>query len=212
VRELIVMLRAIRNFISRTGEKRAGDKAVFHPTEKCPDCDTRLMHEDEGWRCPNLDCAAKIRKRIAHWCSPAAMNIAGADASLVATLVREGLVRDVAELYRLKPGEIAALPGIDRKSAQKIFNAIAASRKREAWRLLFGLSIPNLTPDEAKSLCEKFGSADNVLAAGAERLIQAKNVSEATTRSIVHWQGDAMNRGIIRRLYKAGLNFKNRPA
>ena len=60
---------------------------------------------------------------------------------MVEKLVTRGLVRDVAELYRLKVKELAALPGMDKDSAQKFFDAITASMKRDAWRVLFGLGI-----------------------------------------------------------------------
>ena len=136
------------------------------------------------------------------------MDIAGGDSAFVTVLVGQGLVRDVAELYRLKLGEIAALPGMNPESARKFFDAITASQKREAWRLLFGLSIPLVSEVEAQSLCKQFGSVDNVFAASAQRLMQAPGVSEAAARSVIHWHSDNVNRRLVKRLFKAGLNFK----
>jgi len=182
-----------------------------HPdTENVPAHQT-TGSEDLGsiWRCPNPDCPAQVRARIEHWCSPAAMDIAGGEAALVAKLVGKGLVRDVAELYRLKVAEIAAIEGMDRNSAKKCFDAIMASRKREAWRLLFGLSIPQVGATEAKSLCRHFALVDNVFAASAERLMQAEGVSAEAARSLVQWHSDGMNRKLVRRLFKAGLNFNS---
>jgi DNA ligase (NAD+) len=163
----------------------------------------------EDWRCPNLDCPAQIRARIEHWCSPAAMDIPGGDAAFVAILVSKGLVRDVAELYRLRIAEIAALPSMNGDSAKQFFDAITASQKREAWRLLFGLSIPLVGEAESKSLCKHFGSVDNVFAASADRLMKADGISEAAARSVVHWHSDNVNRKLVKRLFKAGLNFKS---
>ena len=190
-----------------------GAKQTFHPTKTCRECGTRLMREagpeEEGWRCPNLDCPARIRARIEHWCSPSAMDIEGGDAALVVTLVSKGLVRDVAELYRLRIAEIAALPGMNADSAKQFFDAITASQKREAWRLLFGLSIPLIGEAESKSLCKHFGSVDNVFAASADRLMKADGISEAMARSVVHWCSDNVNRKLVKRLFKAGLNFRS---
>src|SRR4051794_11124621 len=128
------MIRSIRHFLSNLARSRAGTTTTFHPTEKCAECGTPLMSVaktgSETWRCPNLDCPAQIRARIEHWCSPAAMDIAGGDATLVAKLVSRGLIRDVAELYRLKVGEIAALEGMNQDSAKKFFNSITTSQKR----------------------------------------------------------------------------------
>jgi len=203
------MLKSIGKLFALAFGQQAGARNVFHPTDKCPECGTSLMRAEENWCCPNLDCPAQIRARIEHWCSPDAMDIPGGDAAFVALLVSKGLVRDVAELYRIKVAEIAALPGMDKNSAQKFFDAITASQKREAWRLLFGLNIARVGEEEAKSLCRHFVSVDNVFAASADRLMKAEGVSEEVARSIVHWHSDGVNRKLVQRLFKAGLNFKS---
>ena len=136
------------------------------------------------------------------------MNIVGGDEKLVALMVRQGLVRDVAELYRLRVKELAALPGMDKDSAQKFFDTITASMKREAWRVLFGLNIPNIGAAEAQSLCQQFATLDALLATGRERLMKSAGVTEAMAHSLTHWQGDPVNRKLVRRLEKAGVNFK----
>jgi DNA ligase (NAD+) len=203
------MIKALSKLWASASGKQAGSETIFHPTEKCPDCGTRLMRVEESWRCPNLDCPARIRARIEHWCSPGAMDVPGADAAFVALLVGHGLVRDVAELYRLKVREIAALQGMNKDSGQKFFDAITASRKRDGWRVLFGLSIPQVGVDEAKSLCRHFASVDNVFAASTGRLMEADSVGEVAARSIVDWHSDPVNRKLVERLYKAGVNFKS---
>jgi DNA ligase (NAD+) len=197
-------------FAVLTRRNTAGEM-IFHPSRSCPECGSKLCKEtgrEAAWSCPNLDCPARVRARLEHWCSTTALNIAGVDAGLVAKLVGNGLARDVAELYRLKAGEIAAVEGMDTASAKFIFDAIVASRKREAWRLLFGLGIPRLSPTEAQALCRHFGSVDSVFAASVERLMQAEGVSAETARGISLWHGDGVNRRLVRRLFKAGLNFK----
>src|SRR5262245_52635262 len=134
------MLKALAQFFTAASGGPAGGENTFHPSQKCPECGTKLMRTPERseWHCPNLDCTVQIRARIERWCSPAAMDIPGADAAFVALLVSQGLAQDAAELYRLKVKELAALPGMNPESAQKFFDAITASQKREAWRLLFG--------------------------------------------------------------------------
>ena len=122
------------------------------------------------------------------------MDIAGADAKLVALLVQRGLVRDVAELYRLRVKELAALPGLDKDSAQKFFAAITASMKREAWRVLFGLGIPNIGAAEAQLFCQHFTTLDALFATGRERLMKLTGVTEVMARRLAHWHGDPGNR------------------
>ncbi|MCC6822140.1 MAG: hypothetical protein IT579_15525 [Verrucomicrobia subdivision 3 bacterium] len=149
-----------------------------------------------------------MRCSLVHWCSPAAMDIAGGDENLVALLVGRGLVREVAELYRLRVKELAALPGMDKDSAQKFFDAITASMKREAWRVLFGLGIPGIGAVEAQLFCQHFPTLDALFATGRERLMQLAGVTEVMARSLTHWHGDSVNRKLIRRLEKVGVNFK----
>lgn len=207
---------------------------VLHASETCPECGSKLCeasgwgerpreplgvaqagspgtspHQPPEWNCPNPDCPAQVRRGLLHWCSPAAMDIAGGNEKLVALLVRRGLVRDVAELYQLRVKELAALPGVDQDSAQKFFDAIAASMKREAWRVLFGLRIPNLGAPEAQSICHHFATLDGLFAAGRERLMRLDGVTEVMARSVSHWSGDPVNRKLLRRLEKAGVNIKS---
>lgn len=137
------------------------------------------------------------------------MDIPGGDAAMVEKLVTSGLVRDAAELYRLKVKELAALPGMDKESAQKFFDSITASMKRDAWRVLFGLAIPHVGAGEAKTLCKNFRSLDDLFAAGRERIQKETCVSETVAHSLAHWYGDSVNRKIVTRLGKTGVNFKS---
>jgi DNA ligase (NAD+) len=233
------MIKSASKFFALALGKKSDRGVKFHPSEKCPECGTPLMSVnrkvesqetqtyarlpaegevsvrsslrdgDANWCCPNLDCPAQIRARIEHWCSPAAMDIPVGDKAFVAVLVSHGLIRDVAELYRLKVGEIAGLPGMSRDSAQAFWDAIAASKKRDAWRVLFGLGIPQLSTEQAKSLCRHFATVDNVLDSNVERLQKAKGVSEITARSIVDWHNDNLNRKLVKGLFKRGVNFES---
>ena len=185
----------------------------LHASEVCPECGSQLAR-DAGdnpltgvWHCPNPDCPPQILKRVALWASPEAMDIAGCDAALVAQLVQRGLVLDAAEFYRLKLKEIEALPGMDKASAQKFFDGITASLKREAWRVLFGLGIPNIGAAQAQALCEHVATLEDLFGMGRERLLKLDGVTEVMARSVTHWYGDPVNRKLVKRLEKAGVKF-----
>jgi DNA ligase (NAD+) len=206
------MIKSLSKLFGAFTGKLVATNVLLHATETCPECDSQLCTETGGaaqvWLCPNPDCPAQVRRGLVHWCSPAAMDIAGGDEKLVALLVRQGLVRDVAELYRLRVKELAVLPGMDKDPAQKFFDAITASMKREAWRVLFGLGIPSIGAAEAQRFCQHFATLDALLATGRERLMKLEGVTEFMARSLTHWHGDPVNRKLIRRLEKAGVNFK----
>lgn len=208
----------------------------LHASETCPDCGSQLArdadrwgerprellgkskdgspgvspHQPETWHCPNPDCPPQVLKRVALWASPEAMDITGCDATLVAQLVNRGLVRDAAEFYRLRFAEIASLEGMDEVKTRSLWEAIVASKQREAWRVLFGLGIPSIGPVEAQTLGRHFASLEDLFAMGRERLAKLAGVTEVMARSVTHWYGDPVNRKLVRRLAKAGINFDTR--
>jgi DNA ligase (NAD+) len=193
-----------------TGGTSAG---TFHPSQICPECGSKLFRPDaaqiSGWQCPNVDCPVQIRKILAHWCSQEAMDIPGGDVAMAAMLVERGIARNVAELYKIKARELAALPGMDKITAQKFFDAITASMKRDAPQLLFGLAIPLVGQAEAEALGTGFPTVDAVFAAGVSRLMKDARVAEPVARSIVEWHSDSVTRKLVKRLLKIGLNFKS---
>ena len=224
------MIKALGKILS----KLMASHVVLHASETCPECGSQLARDADGWgerprepfgtsqagspgvsphqpndwHCPNPDCPPQVLKRVALWASPEAMDIQGCDAAMAAQLVNKGLVRDAADFYRLKVAEIAALDGMNKDAAQKLFDSITASMKREAWRVLFGLGIPNIGAVEAQTLCKHFATLDTLFATGRERLMKLASVTETMARSLAHWQGDPVNRKLVRRLEKAGVNFK----
>jgi DNA ligase (NAD+) len=173
--------------------------------------DTRHSPPPEGvaWRCPNPDCPAQIRGRIEHWCSRGAMDIEGGGEVLVRQLVQSGLVSDVADLYSLSLNDVASLERMGEKSAQNFLDGIEASRKRDMWRLLYGLGILHVGAGVAKALGRHFPTLDEVMCAGIEKLTHCEDIGEVIARSIYYWYKDRRNRRLVERLYEEGLNFKS---
>lgn len=218
--------------LGRVFAKLVVSHVELNPSETCPECGSQLArsagwdersreplstqdgspevssHQPDDWHCPNPDCPPQVLKRVHLWASPAAMDIQGCDGALVTQLVQRGLVRDAAEFYRLKIAELASLDGFDLAKARTLWEAIQASKQREAWRVLFGLGIPNIGAAEAQALCKYFATLEDVFALGRERLAKLDGVNEMTARSLTHWYGDPVNRKLVRRLAKAGVNFK----
>jgi DNA ligase (NAD+) len=197
--------------------KRTGKETVFEFPRSCPECGSQVARAegaaagDEGavWRCVNPDCPAQVRGRIEHWCARGAMDIEGGGEALVAQLVKRGLARDVADLYRLTPDQLASLERMGEKSAQNFLDGIAASKSRDLWRLLFGLGILHVGTGVAKALGKCFASLDEVFAASAEQLTEIEDVGEVIARSLVQWRDENRNRELITRLREAGLNFRS---
>ena len=203
--------------------------------ETCPECGSQLARDAGGrgehpceprkeskdgspgggssgqpaiWHCPNPDFPPQVLKRVALWAAPEAVDIAGCDAALVAQLLQCGLVRDAAEFYRLKLAEIVLLEGVDETKSRLLWDAIKASKQREAWRVLFGLHIPNIGAAGARAFCEGVASLEDLFAMGRERLLRLEGVTEVMARSLTQWFGDPVNRKLLKRLEKGGVNLK----
>lgn len=195
--------------LARLFQIEAAAPVKLHASEICSACGSRLAQRNSSeWLCPNPDCPPEVLKRVITWAE--AMELPGCDAALVAQLVQRGLVRDAAEYYRLKLGELESLEGLGAARAREVWDGIQASRKREAWRALAGMGIPHLGPREAQLLCSQFSSLEEVFAAGPDRLLKLPGVTEVMARELTYWHGDAVNRRLLRRLRKAGVNFQCR--
>lgn len=197
--------------------KRTGKETVFRFPKECPECGTRVVRTsslDSGeagvvWRCPNLDCPAQIRGRIEHWCSRGAMDIEGGGEVLVRQLVGKGLVRDVADLYSLTLEQVAGLERMGEKSARNFLEAVEASKSRDLWRLLFGLSILHVGAGVAKALGRQFASLDDIRHATFEQLSESDEIGPVIAQSIAQWFAAPRHQRLIERLREAGLNFRS---
>ncbi|HEY0455693.1 MAG TPA: NAD-dependent DNA ligase LigA, partial [Verrucomicrobiae bacterium] len=194
--------------------KRTGREKAFEFPKRCPECGssvsrTGLAGEAAVWRCTNPDCPAQIRGRIEHYCARGAMDIEGGGEVLVRQLVESGLAHDVADLYKLKLAEVAALERMGEKSAQNFLDGVEASKQRDLWRLLFGLGILHVGAGVAKSLGRQFPDLDTLRHVSLEQLTEIEDVGEIIAQSLFQWFGDARNQRLIERLGKAGLNFQS---
>ncbi len=228
------MIEFIGKFFAAVFGKQAGDGNIFHPWQTCPECGSKLFkragwgerpreplsvthddspgvspHQTAEWQCPNPDCPAQVRRGLVHWCSPQVMNIEGGGEVLVTQLVKSGLVRDVAELYQLKVAEVANLERMGEKSAKNFVDAIVASKTRDTWRVLYGLGILHVGTGAAKSLARHFPTLDHILDASTDQLTGIEGITAGIANSIVQWWGDPVNRKLVKRLRKGGLNFKS---
>ncbi|MCS1410961.1 MAG: DNA ligase [Verrucomicrobia subdivision 3 bacterium] len=196
-------------------EKRSGEETTFKFPKQCPECQTPVTREDAGKgagvviRCSNPDCPAQIRGRLEHWCSRGAMDIEGGGEVLIQKLVEQGLARNVAELYKLKLEETAALERMAEKSAQNFLDGLESSKNRDMWRLVFGLGILHVGVGVGKTLGRHFPDLRHLMDATEEQLNAINEIGDVIAKSIASWFGDPENRKLIDELEKVGLNFSS---
>jgi DNA ligase (NAD+) len=194
--------------------KRMGQEKIFEFPKVCPECGSKvsrtgLAAEAVVWRCTNPDCPAKIKGGLEHYCARGSMDIEGGGEVLVRQLVEAGLVRDVSDLYKLKLAEVSGLERMGEKSAQNFLDGVEASKKRDLWRLLFGLGILHVGAGVAKSLGRQFPNLDALRHATLEQLTNTEDVGEVIAKSLFDWFSDPRNQQLLERLSRAGLNLES---
>jgi DNA ligase (NAD+) len=181
----------------------------FEMPEHCPVCGGNVVRiEGEAdHRCVNANCPAKLQGTILHFASRHVMNIDGLGEALVNQLTERGLVKNVADIYKLTKGDLLGLERMGEKSAENVLSEIEASKKLPLERVIYGLGIRMVGERTAQFLAEHFGSLDAIMKASAEELEEVNEVGPRIAESIVEFFGDEHNRKLVGDLRKAGLTF-----
>ncbi|MGI6751972.1 MAG: NAD-dependent DNA ligase LigA [Anaerovoracaceae bacterium] len=191
-------------------EARTGAEKEFIMPSHCPSCGS-LLKRAEGeaaLRCLNREeCPAQNVRGLSHFVSRGAMDIEGLGDVLSEKLTNMGLISGIADIYQLTVEEIAVLDGFGKRSAEKLINAIEASKRRDLGRLVFGLGIPLIGSKAARQLAKRFGTMEELSKATVEDLIAMEEVGEKMAESVVTWFRNPYNRGLISQLEAAGVNM-----
>ncbi|MGN0634298.1 MAG: NAD-dependent DNA ligase LigA [Oscillospiraceae bacterium] len=184
--------------------------SCFTFPDKCPVCGAKLIRSDEeaAVRCPDIDCPAQIFRRIVHFASRPAMDIDGLGPAIVKTLLDNGLIKSVADLYTLKYEDILKLENFKEKSATNLINAIEKSKSQPLDRLIFALGIKNIGQASAKLLCEKFGDLENIVNASEEEISQIEGFGGVMAASVEKELSEPHMKELIVRLEQCGVNTK----
>jgi DNA ligase (NAD+) len=190
-------------------EKRSGTEQVFHLPDECPVCNTPVQRsaEEAAVRCINLACPAQLKRRIEHFASRNALNIDGLGPALVDQLVDSGLIRDVADLYALKPADIANLERMGEKSAENLIREIEGSKGAPVAKVLFGLGILHVGANIAELLLAHFSSIDAVAAASVDAITSIHGIGPRVAESIVNFFQQPTHQELLKRLKGAGLQW-----
>jgi DNA ligase (NAD+) len=182
---------------------------VFEMPEKCPVCGTKVVRTEGevDYRCVNANCPAKLRETILHFASRGVMNIDGMGDALVSQLSERGLVKNVADIYKLTKADLLSLERMGDKSAENILREIENSKKLPLERVIYGLGIRMVGERTAQFLAEHFGSMEELEKAGVEELQNVDEVGPRIAESIVEFFGIAANRKLVERLREAGLTL-----
>ena len=177
----------------------------------CPECGATLVRVEgeAAWRCPNeAGCPPQIKGKIEHFVSRKAMNIDGLGEETIDLLYRQGLLRNIADIYDLKSEDIAAQERLGEKSAQNMLAGIEASKQVPWERVLFALGIRMVGETTAKKIARRFTSIDTLQWATAEQLCAIEDVGPQIAENVVRYFEDLRNLEILERLRQAGLQME----
>ena len=188
--------------------KRVSEEKLDIPTN-CPSCDSQLLHfEDEvALRCINPRCPAQIMEGLIHFASRDAMNITGLGPSIVEKLFAANLVKDVADIYRLKEDDFLLLEGVKEKSASKLYQAIQASKENSAEKLLFGLGIRHVGSKASQLLLQHFHSIENLAQADPEEVASIESLGSVIAQSLQTYFATEGSKILLDELKEAGVNL-----
>ena len=189
-------------------DKRVSDQALAIPTH-CPSCQSELLHfEDEvALRCINPLCPAQIKEGLNHFASRDAMNITGLGPAVVEKLFAAQLVEDVAGIYRLSVEDLLTLEGFKEKSAEKLHEAIQASKENSAEKLLFGLGIRHVGSKVSQILLQEFHDLDQLATADPERIASIDSLGMVVAESLKRYFAQEGSKRLLQELQEAGVNM-----
>jgi DNA ligase (NAD+) len=191
-------------------DRRTGEEVPFVMPTHCPECASELVRLDGevALRCINPKCPAQIREGLIHFVSRQAMNIEGLGEKVISQLFREGLIHDVADIYRLTKEQLIPLERMGEKSATNLLNAIEASKQNSLERLLFGLGIRHVGAKAAKVLAEHFETMDRLQTATKEELMAIHEIGEKMADSIVTYFAKPEVKELLNELRAYGVNME----
>jgi len=186
------------------------DRQPIIMPDRCPVCDSPItrIEGQAAFRCTGgLICAAQSAERIEHYASRKCMNITNLGTKLIELLYSKGIIKTIADIYKIKLDDIATLEGQGEKSAQNVLDSIEASKKTKLSTFLAALGIPEVGEGGSKNVAKYFKSLPAIQAASFEDLLQVPDVGPVTAKSIVDFFQDANNQAIVADIINAGVNW-----
>ncbi len=191
-------------------EKRDGSQEKFDFPKACPVCgsDAKQIGGEVARRCINVRCPAQIKQRLELWGSRGAMDIEGMGPKLLDKLVEKGVVKSVADLYRLGKIQLTSVERMGDKSTRNLLKEIEESKDMGLDRVLYGLGIKYVGSHVAQVLTDNYDSIDEIMEAGQEELEGIDEIGPKIAESIVSFFEDEQNRKVVEDLRNSGVKME----
>ncbi len=186
---------------------RSGEEEKYLPPRTCPSCGDHLVNPEGevAYYCTNSACPAQLVRNLEHFVSRVAMNIVGLGINIVVQLVEAGLLKDFADLYKLKEADLLKLEGFAEKKAENLVNAIQASKAQPLHRLITGLGIRGVGEVAAQDLARRYHSLDELSRAARTEIESIPGFGPNIAESILDWFENEENQAVLQKLRDNGV-------
>jgi DNA ligase (NAD+) len=188
---------------------RTGKEKPFVFPKVCPVCGADVVKDAKGafYRCTGTDCVAQLKRRVRSYAARNAMDIENLGEEIIEQLVDTGLVKTLADIYKLGLNQLANLERMGEQSSRNLLDGIAASKSRGLARLLTGLGLRHVGENVADVLARKFISMKAFSQANEEELAAIEGIGPERAASIRGWFANTTNQELIESLEKAGIKM-----
>jgi DNA ligase (NAD+) len=188
---------------------RTGKEKPFVFPKVCPVCGADVVKDAKGafYRCTGTDCVAQLKRRVRSYAARNAMDIENLGEEIIEQLVDTGLVKTLADIYKLGLNQLANLERMGEQSSRNLLDGIAASKSRGLARLLTGLGLRHVGENVADVLARKFISMKAFAQANEEELAAIEGIGPERAASIRGWFANKTNQDLIESLEKAGIKM-----
>ena len=193
-------------------ELRPSSATPVQLPEHCPECGSDLVREEDeaATCCVNSSCPAILRGALRHWVSKGALDVDGLGSKLIEQLVDQGLVRSIADLYRLDAALLGSLDRMGERSANNLIEALKLSQQRSWARQLYGLGIHHIGEVSAKAITAEFPDSNSLMEAACtapERITAIYGIGTELAQSLQQWFSNPANQHLLDDLRSQGFRF-----
>ena len=190
-----------------TAKRDGSEQPIPEPTH-CPICESPVFREEDEVipRCQGLNCPAKLKESLKHYCSRNAMDIEGLGDRLIEQMIRLKLVGSIADLYRLEQKDLFQFDRMGEKLATNLLQAIAASKQQPLENFIFGLGIRHVGKHLAKLLSSHFGTLEKLADATADELVNIHEIGPQVSTSVSNFFTATTNQQLLAELAELGIS------
>ncbi|MBQ1387378.1 NAD-dependent DNA ligase LigA [Candidatus Saccharibacteria bacterium] len=201
--DIIPQIKEVLTTLRLEGTKPFDYKEALH--RQYPDLEFERPAGEVVYRVKGESSDYILKRAVEYYASKPALNIEGLGEKNVAALVDSGLVKSIADLYRLRVRQVAQLERFAELSAKNLVEAITASKTPRLNKFITALGIRHVGAQTATALARKFKTLENLEIAAEDELLAISDIGEVVAESILAWFNDEENIKLLAEMKELGV-------